>query len=141
MYRLAMKITVLCALLLPAAAIPAPVAITGKWVTQEKSAIIDIAPCGAAICGTITKFLKLPPKGADQRDVNNPSKALQTRKLLGLAILSGFKAKGDEWHGNIYDPNSGKTYRSVVYVAKSGQLIVKGCIGPFCQTQRWAKSS
>ena len=38
--------------------------------------------------------------------------------------------------GQIYDPKSGKTYRSVVYKGKSGSLVVKGCIGPFCQAQQ-----
>jgi uncharacterized protein (DUF2147 family) len=25
----------------------------------------------------------------------------------------------------------------VVYKGKSGNLVVKGCIGPFCQAQTW----
>jgi uncharacterized protein (DUF2147 family) len=121
----------------PLIAFAAPASISGRWVTQDKGAIIDIGPCGAKLCGVVSKFLKAVPDGLDQRDVRNPNKALRARKLMGLAILSGFIAKDDEWHGSIYDPESGKTYRSVVYRVKSGGLVVKGCIGPFCQSQKW----
>jgi uncharacterized protein (DUF2147 family) len=121
-----------------ASAAQAAVPITGKWVTAEKNAVVEIYPCGATICGKIAKFLVTPPQGAGQKDVNNPDKALRGRTLLGMNILSGFSAKGDQWNGKIYDPKAGKTYRSVVYKGKSGNLIVKGCIGPFCQSQTWA---
>ena len=59
------------------------------------------------------------------------------RTILGLNILTGFKSDGKEWKGQIYDPKSGKTYRSIVYKGQSGNLVVKGCIGPFCQAQTW----
>jgi uncharacterized protein (DUF2147 family) len=121
-----------------AAAIAAPVAITGNWITKDKDAVIKIAPCGAALCGTISKYLVTPPNGVDQRDDNNPDKSLRNRKLLGSAVLINFIADGDKWKGKIYDARNGKTYRSVVYKGKSGNLIVKGCIGPFCQSQTWA---
>ena len=52
-----------------------------------------------------------------------------------MNILTGSKEVGNEWKGQIYDPKTGKTYRSVVYKGKSGHLVVKGCIGPFCQAQ------
>jgi uncharacterized protein (DUF2147 family) len=120
-----------------ASAAHAAVPITGKWVTAEKNAVVEIYPCGATICGKIAKFLVTPPQGAGQKDVNNPDKALRGRTLLGMNILSGFSAKGDQWNGKIYDPKAGKTYRSVVYKGTSGNLIVKGCIGPFCQSQTW----
>jgi uncharacterized protein (DUF2147 family) len=120
------------------AAIAAPAAITGNWITKDKDAIIKIAPCGAALCGTISKYLVTPPNGIDQRDDNNPDKSLRNRKLLGSAVLINFIADRDQWKGKIYDARNGKTYRSVVYKGKSGHLVVKGCIGPFCQSQTWA---
>lgn len=115
--------------------------ITGRWVTQDKDAIISVAKCGTSMCGRIAKFLVAPPEGVDQRDINNPNASLRKRKLLGLPVLSGFKQDGDLWRGKIYDPNSGKTYRSVVRRKSANVLEVKGCIGPFCQTQTWRKSS
>ncbi len=123
------------------AALAAPVSISGNWLTKEKDAVIKIAPCGAAMCGTLSKYLVIPPKGADQRDDNNPDKNLRTRKLLGSNVLINFTADGNQWKGKIYDARNGKTYRSIVYKGKTGNLIVKGCIGPFCQSQTWTSAS
>ena len=115
--------------------------VTGRWVTAEKDGVILIAPCGKSLCGTIDRFLVPPPQGLDQRDVNNPDAKLRTRKLLGMPILSGFTADGDVWRGRIYDPKNGKSYRSIIRRKGANVLEVKGCIGPFCQTQVWKKAS
>jgi uncharacterized protein (DUF2147 family) len=119
-------------------AIPAQAAapITGRWVTQSKDGVVEIAPCGAALCGKLVKFLVNPPAGPGAKDLNNPDKKLRNRTILGMTILTGFKADGDEYKGQIYDPKSGRTYRSVVYKGKSGNLVVKGCIGPICPAQQ-----
>lgn len=115
--------------------------VAGHWVTAEKDAVVAIKACGKAVCGTIDRFLVPPAEGLDQRDINNPDAKLRTRKLLGLAILSGFTADGDVWRGTIYDPKNGKSYRSIIRRKGPGVLEVKGCIGPFCQTQVWKKVS
>jgi uncharacterized protein (DUF2147 family) len=122
---------------LATAAYAAPASINGRWVTKEKDAVVEISQCGATVCGKISKYLKTPPNGADQKDVNNPNKALRTRKVLGIAILNGLKPDEKQWRGTIYDPRNGKSYRSVVYLQKNGNLAVKGCLGPICQTQVW----
>lgn len=111
--------------------------ITGRWVTQSKDGVVEVYPCGENICGKLSKFLVNPPAGPGAKDINNPDKGLRSRTILGMNVLTGFKAAGDEWKGQIYDPKSGKTYRSIVYKGKSGNLVVKGCIGPFCQAQTW----
>jgi uncharacterized protein (DUF2147 family) len=111
--------------------------ITGRWVTQSKDGVVEVYSCGENICGKLSKFLVNPPAGPGAKDINNPDKALRNRTILGMNVLTGFKAAGDEWKGQIYDPKSGKTYRSIVYKGKSGNLVVKGCIGPFCQAQTW----
>jgi uncharacterized protein (DUF2147 family) len=107
--------------------------ITGKWYTDGKDSIIEIAPCGTAMCGRVAKILK-PRPGGPAVDANNPDPALRTRPILGLAILSGLKDAGKEWAGSIYDPRAGKVYRSTVALLKTGDLRVKGCWGPFCRT-------
>jgi uncharacterized protein (DUF2147 family) len=129
--------TALVATVLLSVSAQAAAPVTGRWVTESKDGVVEIYQCGTTICGKLAKFLVAPPNGVGQKDTNNPDKALRNRTLLGLNILTGFKAVGDEWKGRIYDPKSGKTYRSVVYKGKSGNLVVKGCIGPFCQAQTW----
>ena len=129
----------LAALLLASPALAAD-PVQGRWITAEKDAVITIAPCGAKLCGRISKFLVAPPQGLDQRDVNNKDASKRSRKLLGMPVLTGFVEDGDEWRGTIYDPKSGKTYRSILRRRNSDTLEVKGCIGPFCQTQVWRKA-
>jgi uncharacterized protein (DUF2147 family) len=135
----AIRLTVIIALTISAqtAAFASPVSIKGNWVTKDKDAVITIAQCGAALCGSIARYLVTPPNGIDQRDVNNTDKSKRGRKLLGSNILTNFTPSGNEYKGTIYDPRNGKSYRSVVYKGKSGNLVVKGCLGPFCQSQTW----
>lgn len=142
-----MKPIVRCAAfaaLLLAAAPPTAAAaaqpIAGRWITAGKTAIVEIAPCGAHRCGTIVRLLGPSRGGADPRDANNPDAKLRTRRIVGLPILTGFVDKGEDWRGQIYDPNSGKTYRSVVKVGGDGTLDVKGCVGPFCSKQVWTRA-
>lgn len=126
--------------LLSAAPLVAAEPIDGLWTTADRSGQIRVADCGATRCGKLAKFLVTPPQGTDQRDVNNPDRSLRARRILGLPILTGFKPDGDVWRGTIYDPKSGKSYRSIVKRRNASTLEVKGCIGPFCQTQVWRKA-
>ena len=130
-------LSIAVATLLTASAAHAAQPVEGRWVTEDGDAVVTIAPCGRALCGTISRFLVPPPEGAGQRDVNNPNPKLRARRILGLPVLSGFIEDGDEWRGRIYDPKSGKSYRSILRRRNASTLEVKGCLGPFCQTQVW----
>ena len=111
--------------------------IAGRWITEDRDAIVEIKPCGNTTCGTIARFLITPPDGQDQRDIYNPEEALKNRRLLGLPILTQLREEDDLWRGRIYDPNTGKTYRSVIRRTGANTIEVRGCIGPFCQAQTW----
>lgn len=113
--------------------------ITGSWHTVGKRALVTIAPCGKVLCGKITRLLQ-PTKSGVTTDANNPDPALKKRKLVGLPILTDFTQDGTKWRGKIYDPNTGKTYRSIVSKGKGGTLAVEGCIAMFCQTQTWTSA-
>jgi len=119
-----------------AASADAATPIAGRWMTEEKTAIVTVGPCGSNVCGRLTTLLKQPPSGPPV-DSNNPDPALRRRPLEGLVILSGFADKGDDWRGKIYDPKSGKTYKSILKRESDGTLKVQGCIAFFCRTQRW----
>lgn len=114
-------------------------AAVGRWKTQTRNAIVEIQRCGPSICGRIvtSDALRTNP---DTRDVNNGDKALRTRQLRGLQILSGFKASGAAWTGGkIYNAEDGKTYSAEVRVA-GDQLKLKGCVvWPLCKTQTWTR--
>jgi uncharacterized protein (DUF2147 family) len=114
--------------------------VTGRWITPERDAVVTIARCGSTYCGRLTRYLVTPEGGADQRDVNNPDASKRNRKLLGIALLSGFREEENRWRGSIYDPRNGKTYKSFLKRKDANRLEVKGCWGPFCQTQIWTRA-
>ena len=131
--------------LIPATLAVAPPAfaadpILGEWVTEERDAIIKLSQCGQTVCGRIHKYLVTPPNGPGQKDINNPDKRLRNRTLLGMAILTGFRPDDDIWRGKVYDPKSGKTYRSEVSLKSANRLKMKGCIAFICQGQDWTRA-
>jgi uncharacterized protein (DUF2147 family) len=131
-----------CAALL-AWGVPAGAAATaspaGRWLTEDGAAVIEIAPCGPALCGAIHKVLKADPK-APKTDVHNPDPRLRQRPTANLRILSGFVPDGSRWKGHIYDPRSGRTYKSFVEVKPGGTLALSGCVWMLCQTQSWRRA-
>jgi len=128
------------ALLLTASTARAAPDVVGDWVIQDRSAIVTIAPCGRSVCGRIAKALIHKPN-YPQTDVHNPNPALRNKPLIGLQIIGGFVPKADRWdQGSIYDPESGKTYTSLLRLNSDGSLKVSGCILFFCQSQRWTRA-
>lgn len=130
---------VAAALTLAVLPMPAHASIIGQWLTVEKDSIVEIGQCGATVCGRIARILAPTPKGPPV-DENNPNPALRKRPIQGLVILSGFKDVGKQWQGTIYDPRAGKTYKSFLSLNPNGTLKVKGCVGPFCQSQTWTRA-
>ncbi len=113
--------------------------ITGRWLTEDRSAIVEIGRCGATVCGRIARVLIARPN-APTTDAANPDAALRNRPIVGLPILTGFTDGGGDWRGRIYDPRRGKTYKSIVSRQPDGSLKVQGCIAFLCQTQTWRKA-
>jgi uncharacterized protein (DUF2147 family) len=114
--------------------------VLGNWILEDRTAVITIASCGRSVCGRISKALVHKP-GHPDTDVKNPDPALRKKPLIGLQILGGFVPKGNRWEsGRIYDPESGRSYRSRLGLNSDGSLKVSGCIVFFCQSQRWTRS-
>ena len=49
-----------------------------------------------------------------RRYAQSGSQRLRTRPLLGLDLLSQYQYKDGKWQGQLYDPESGKTYKSQI---------------------------
>lgn len=117
-------------------------AILGKWLTEKKTAVIEIYKAKDTYEGKIV-WLKRIADGEvkDILDVENPDEKLQKRSVLNLKNLSGFKFEGDEWTGGkIYDPKSGKTYSAKMSL-KEGKLHLRGYVGVplFGRTSVWTR--
>lgn len=118
-----------------------PVQLEGTtWRTSSGDSTIRIETCGAQTCGRI--LASSFKQGESNLDTLNPNPSKRSRAIVGLVILSGLVRQPDGSYkgGTIYNPEDGKTYRSELKLNHNGMLEVKGCIGPFCQTQVWIRS-
>lgn len=118
----------------------------GDWLTSNGSAKVRVGPCAgdpARACGTIV-WMKAPnaSDGQPARDTKNPNPALRSRTLVGLPFIADFRreATGRWADGRIYDPDSGKTYRSTMAIGAGDALKVAGCVLVFCQAQTWTRT-
>ena len=115
--------------------------VVGKWKLEDGTAIVEVYKSGDAYNGKIV-WLEKPTEadGSPAVDNNNPDKALRSRKLIGLNMLSGLKKNGGEYTGGtIYDPGNGKTYNCSMKVEGDvlkvrGSLDKKGLLG---RTMDW----
>ena len=120
--------------------------IIGVWLTNSKEpAKIQIYKSGEKFYGKIIWLKNLTENGKQRVDANNPDETKRSNAVIGLVILTGFKFDGDdEWKGgNIYDPESGKTYSSYIYLKDKNTLRVRGYAGIslFGRTETWTRTN
>lgn len=142
-----------CLLLLVAAPAFAdgPDGVLGQWITADGDARVEIVKHGDVYDGSIV-WLKEPVYGPDDKegtpgqpkvDVHNPDKSQQSRPIIGLPLVQGFKYAGDNvWSdGTIYDPKSGKLYSCKMTLMMDGSLRVRGYVGIslFGRTEIWTR--
>jgi uncharacterized protein (DUF2147 family) len=106
----------------------------GQWYAEGGAAVVEITPCGDALCGRVVwVHSPLDQDGCELRDKNNPDPALRSRPVVGLQILGGLVAsdhKHVSWTGGtIYDPVSGNTYRCRLELDGHDRLRLRGYVG------------
>ena len=107
---------------LPARAVEqdAPV---GRWLTQDKEAVIAIEPCGSALCGRIVGVTLDHPD--DPFPTDN-----EGRSQCGLTIIRGGVPDEEQgWAIRITDPRNGKVYRARMRLDEQHRLRVRGYVG------------
>lgn len=121
----------------------------GQWVTASGNLEVEVAPCGAALCGTVTKVLANRSMSRD----GAPMEAVDSRPALGMTLLKDFvpvqadegNAPPSQWTGEIYNRENGKTYRCQMslHTAPNGatELVLHAYVGIplFGKTQRWQR--
>lgn len=111
--------------------------VTGRWRDSDGESEIDIARCGASLCGTIV-WLKEP-----RVDRSNPNPALRDRSLMGLRVLSGFQLNhgAATLSGDGYNPEDGRSYKTTLELKSRTTLSVKGCVmgGLICDDDIWTR--
>lgn len=116
----------------------------GIWLTQAGDAKVRVSRCGAGICGVVVWLREPidPLTGKPQVDDKNPNPALARRPIIGLPLFSAMRSVGpNQWSGQIYNADDGKTYASKISVSGQGTLKVEGCVGAFCGGEEWSRSS
>lgn len=131
-----MKMLVSFALLAATPAIAAE-PVTGNWLTDAKDGVVEIAPCGAKLCGRLVRTMR---KDATV-DRNNPDPALRNRPLVGLQVLTGFVPDNAVWRGTGYDPKVGKSYNTTLQRTGPDTLKIRGCLIAFlCRSAIWTRA-
>lgn len=96
----------------------------GNWRTAAddngNSGLITVAPCGAALCGTLVKAFDA--SGAEIASEN-----------VGRQLIWDTTANGDgTYSGKVYSPDRDKTYNSKL-VLSGNSLSVSGCVLGICR--------
>ena len=99
--------------------------VAGTWLREGGTSRVRVAPCGDALCGTITWL-----KSSD-----SPAK-------VGQRIFYDMKPSGDsKWSGKAFNPEDGKTYSGNMAVSGSS-MTTQGCTlgGLICRSVKWTKA-
>ena len=111
---------------------------TGVWLRTNGSSKIRIDTCGKALCGTVV-WEKAPRK-----DIYNPDPAHRDEPVIGRHVLLGLMPSGtaDQWKGEVYNAEDGKTYTGFVTLRPDGMLKLEGCVlgGLICKSDVWSRS-
>jgi len=114
--------TAVAAISLAGAAFADP--LEGMWQTAQDDngnfGHIQVAPCGAALCGTLVK--SFDAAGAEMSTPN-----------IGRQIISETTARGDgAYRGKVWSPDRDKTYNSRLQLT-GDTLAVSGCVIGICR--------
>lgn len=99
------------------------------WATRGLGGVVRLTPCAsnaAHLCGRLIWLW-------DQSEVASDA--------LGSLILRDFVLENGEWRaGTVRNPEDGRTYSGSIRL-EGDVLRLRGCAGPFCQTQVWRRLS
>ena len=98
---------------------------------------IRVAECNGSMWGAVA--WEKEPGGIDE---HNPDVSKRSRPTLGMAVLINMKKKSgvDQWEGEVYNANDGKTYSSTIKPIGSDKLEIQGCVlGFLCGGETWTR--
>lgn len=96
----------------------------GMWRTAKddngNSGLIQVAPCGAALCGTLVQSY--------DASGNAISSEFEGRQIISQTVADG----GGAYRGKVYSPDRDKTYNSRLQLS-GNSLSVSGCVMGICR--------
>lgn len=97
---------------------------TGTWTRSDGTSKVRIAPCGGALCGTVS-WVKDPAR----------------QSSVGKQVFFNMKPSGDNsWKGKAFNPEDGKTYTGKMTLS-GNSLTTAGCVmgGLICRSVSWRR--
>ena len=109
---------------------------TGEWRVANGYATMRLVDCNGEIWGIVASEQR--PGGIDEK---NPDARLRSRPTLGMPVLLGMKPSArNEWSGDIYNAQDGRTYSAKISLAAPDTLKVQGCVlGFLCGGENWTR--
>lgn len=121
----------------------------GVWLTESGNFEVEIAPCGGALCGKVSKVLAnhaMAGSGASSESSMNQGSSMSapsdTGAMLGRNILTDLRATGNgSFRGSIYNRENGKTYDCEIRAVSADHLKVRAykLLPLFGKTQIWTR--
>lgn len=100
-------------------------ALIGAYASPGLGIILQFAPCETDNAGTCGRLVW----AWDPADTPHAQP--------GDNIVTDLRRSGEGWSGRLLNPEDGRTYRGAIARHGPETIILKGCAGPFCTTQRW----
>ena len=102
----------------------------GLWQTEPDDgayAYVQIAPCGAALCGTMVRTF-------------NSDGEYKSENLGRQLVIDMMPAGNGRYKGKVWRPSNDKIYIGRINLSGDG-LKMKGCVagGLLCASQSWAR--
>lgn len=119
--------------------------VVGTWLTDGGASKVEVSAAkagdGSTVYNGTVVWLKEPTRdGKPLVDVNNADPAQRGRPILGLPILSGFRASAGGWSGGtVYSPRAGKAFPAELALAADGRLELKVKAGLLSKTDYWTR--
>ncbi len=136
MLRLALYVLLLCGGPAAAQAAQTPAQPTGRWITADNQAVIQISPCGAELCGQIVGLALAHPGDKMPMDWRGAPQCGMT--ILETAPTTNATG-ATSWVGEVLDPRDGTVYHASMMLDAFRHLLLHGYVGlpVFGQTQTW----
>ncbi|WUR12576.1 DUF2147 domain-containing protein [[Empedobacter] haloabium] len=117
----------------------APLPEQGRWITASGNLEVEIAPCGEALCGTVSKVL-------GNRSMSHPGQPMQaadSRPALGMRLLTDLRPAADgTWQGRVYNRENGQTYDCELRLVAADQLELRPLGMPaMAGAQTWRRAA
>lgn len=91
-------------------------AVSGYWLTEKRTAVVELSPCDERLCGRIVWMAEPFDESGDlKRDRRNDEAALRDRPWCGMQVIDGLTRDEDgRWTGEFYYPKHGRSYQVIL---------------------------